>query len=65
MELSAIIEVIRIKQEVREEMVALEHAIIHSPNSARQIGLSVSIGRMSGASIRVSSTHGKSSNAPS
>lgn len=40
MELSAIIEVIRIKQEVREEMVALEHAIIQSPDSARQIGSS-------------------------
>lgn len=40
MELSAIIEVIRIKQEVREEMVALEHAVIQSPASARQIGAS-------------------------
>ncbi len=40
MELSTIIEVIRIKQEVREEMVALEHAVIQSPDNARQIGAS-------------------------
>ncbi|WP_215190104.1 DNA repair protein RadC [Exiguobacterium sp. s6] len=40
MELTSIIEVIRIKQEIREEMVALEHAIIQSPDSARQIGSS-------------------------
>lgn len=40
MELSSIIEVIRIKQEIREEMVALEHAVIQSPDNARQIGAS-------------------------
>ncbi len=40
MELSTIIEVIRIKQEVREEMVALEQTVIRSPEDASQIGAS-------------------------
>ncbi|WP_214704263.1 MULTISPECIES: hypothetical protein [unclassified Exiguobacterium] len=56
MELSAIIEVIRINQEVHEEMVALEHAIIHSPDSARQIGSSASHRSNISSSVRTSHT---------
>ncbi|TCI24042.1 DNA repair protein RadC [Exiguobacterium sp. SH5S13] len=37
MELTSIIEVVRIKQEIREEMVALEHATLRSPACARAI----------------------------